>query len=179
MGKTTIEWADVPDYEGLYQVSTNGQVKRLGGTLRCKYDRILKQSRRPDGYMNVALSKDGKSISHLVHRLVCWAFIGKQGDYWVNHKNGDKSDNQLSNLEYVTPSENNQHAYDIGLRRKLYGENNPNSTISDEDAYLIDIAYRHARLELGGIGGIAQAFGVSRTTVSDIIHGKRNMANDT
>jgi hypothetical protein len=68
--------------------------------------------------MRVQLHKDGRPRNYLVHVLVASAFIGPKpdGDYEVNHKNGNKERNARENLEWATPSENLQHAYDTGLR---------------------------------------------------------------
>lgn len=98
-------WKDVAGYEGLYQVSNFGRVKNIITNL------FMKQSVSKNGYLLVNLSKDGKQKVHTVHRLVIIAHIGKIKDKpFVNHKNGDKRDNRLKNLEWCTKSENAKHS---------------------------------------------------------------------
>jgi hypothetical protein len=111
------QWLDVVGYESLYQVSSNGEVKRID-----KNKRILAQH-YASRYLCVNLSKDNKATKHLVHRLLATAFlppiIGKTN---VNHINGIKSDNRVENLEWCTHQENMKHARDNGLIKKDYSE---------------------------------------------------------
>lgn len=91
------EWKDIPDYEGLYQVSNYGRVKSL------KYgkERIMKQRKRKDGYLLVCLYKDGVIKSFTVHRLVASAFIPNPNNLpQVNHKDENKENNCAKNLEW-------------------------------------------------------------------------------
>lgn len=167
--QTTI-WKPVTGYEGFYAVSADGQVKRLGGSPKCKRDRILKQARHPQGYRQVALSKDGKPATRLVHQLVAEAFIAPcPPNMEVNHINGDKTDNRVGNLEYVTRSGNTSHAYNTGLRRRLCGRKNPNARITDEQEGMIVTSYVHALSDLGGVTGIARALGLPYSTVYGVI----------
>lgn len=167
----TVEWRDIPGYEGLYQVSNDGQVKRLGGTAKCKQDRLLKLAYNK-GYAQVALCRDGKAVTKQVHTLVTLVFLGDPGDLWCNHKNGIKSDNRLENLEYVTPGENTKHAYDTGLHPKVYGEKHWTRKLTDEQANIIQLASSLVLEEVGGRKGLAKYFGVSLTTIQAIITGK-------
>ena len=166
---SAVEWRDIPGYEGLYQVSSDGQVKRLGGSAKCKQDRTLKRGYNNGGYPQVALSKGGRPQTKLVHNLVALAFLGQPSGLWCNHKNGIKTDNRVENLEYVTPGENNQHAYDTGLRKKVYGEKHWTRILSDADVNLIQLAADHALEEVGGRKGLAKKFSVSLTTIQAII----------
>ena len=94
-------WKDVSGFEGLYQVSNFGRVKSL------LKDRIMKRTIRPDGYLSVSLHKDGKQKSFLVHRLVASAYIGNPDNYpQINHKDENKTNNCVSNLEWCTPMYN-------------------------------------------------------------------------
>lgn len=96
-------------YEGLYMVDSLGNVYRQDG-------KVLIQHKNKFGYMNVMLRKDGKQKQHKVHRLVAQAFIpNPQGKEQVNHIDGDKTNNAVWNLEWVTPKENVNHAFRTGL----------------------------------------------------------------
>lgn len=169
---SAVEWRDIPGYEGLYQVSSDGQVKRLAGSYKCIKDRILKQSFNSAGYLQVALSRDGKPLTKLIHNLVTLAFFGNPGDLWCNHKNGIKTDNRVENLEYVTPGQNNQHAYDTGLHRKRYGEHHWSRILSDDDVHDIRFVAFHALEEIGGRKALAKQYGVSLTTIQAILSRK-------
>lgn len=104
------EWRDVTGYDGLYQVSSNGRVKSLGGNWRRKCGE-LSQRKNTHGYSVVNLSMNGVRKTFSVHRLVAEAFIKKEeGKNHVNHIDGDKSNNDANNLEWCTARENNDHA---------------------------------------------------------------------
>ena len=133
-------WKPVVGYEGIYIVSNFGGVKRLPYRRRMYhhgkeifYNRkewILKQVNTGVGYLQVGLSKNGKSKCHHTHRLVAKAFIQNlKNKPQVNHKDGDKTNNKLENLEWCTPSENGLHAYrELGLTawsKGIFGENAP------------------------------------------------------
>lgn len=120
------EWKDVEGYEGKYRVSTFGRVFTYGGEriLRNRFGKeiiitwddrqiAMKNSAR---YLRASLSKNGEAKHFSVHRLVALAFIpNPDGKPQVNHKNGKKKDNNVSNLEWATSSENITHAYATGL----------------------------------------------------------------
>lgn len=96
-------------YDGRYSVTEDGRVySNVTG-------RWMKLQRHPMGYLFVSLTLrdgSGKKRSHLVHRLVAEAFIPNPDDKpTVNHLNGDKTRNHVSNLEWATHSENHKHAY--------------------------------------------------------------------
>lgn len=116
-------WKPVNNYEGLYEVSNFGRVKSLpkewtagwNGIKRRHEGFLLKPHRGRDGYLSVSLSKDGKIKHCSVHRLVLLSFVGTS-DLDCNHKDGDKENNCLGNLEYCTTRENIRHAYKMGLK---------------------------------------------------------------
>lgn len=119
------EWKPVVGYEGLYEVSSEGRVRSLGRYQRVRNNgkmfhegQIMKLKNRPGGYLGAHLCKNCKHKIHSVHRLVAEAFIpNPEGKEQVNHKNGIKTDNRVSNLEWVTKSENALHANRIlGIR---------------------------------------------------------------
>ena len=102
-------WKDIADYEGLYQVSSLGRVKSLGNYKSSK-EKILKLKSNKKGYLCVNLYKEGKSKHLKVHRLVAKAFIPNlENKPQVNHKDEDKTNNKVENLEWMTCRENNNY----------------------------------------------------------------------
>ena len=115
-------WKPVYGYDGLYIVSNAGEIKSVArnvarsknGALPVK-ERTLAQFTDRYGYRCVSLQKDKKRITRCVHRIVLESFDYRCG-LQVNHKDGNKFNNNLSNLEWVTPKENIEHAQKMGLR---------------------------------------------------------------
>ena len=118
-----IIWKDIEGYEGLYQISTHGQIKSLPKKHRygSKSEKILKEGktkaqREGKTYPTVMLCKDGIVSEYKIHRLVAQTFIpNPEKKPTVNHKNGIKNDNRVDNLEWATQSEQNYHMWRIGL----------------------------------------------------------------
>ena len=102
---------EVKGYEGLYQVSNFGRVKSLGnGNSNNSKERILKPGKATNGYLQVNLYKNGKSKMCKIHRLVADTFLSNpDGLPEVNHKDEDKTNNSVYNLEWVTAKENSNH----------------------------------------------------------------------
>ena len=114
-----IEWRAIKDYEGLYEVSNDGRVRRLkfiNGKHSFDKIRECKQTLNTWGYMTVNLCKNGKSNTKRVHKLVANTFLG-ESDLQVDHIDGNKLNNKLENLEYVTPKENTNRAWEMGLSK--------------------------------------------------------------
>ena len=94
------EWRDIDFYEGLYQVSNLGRVKSLGND-KTKKEKILKFGKNKNGYLIVVLCKNGKRKNSKVHRLVATAFIDNPSNFtMINHKDEDKTNNIVDNLEF-------------------------------------------------------------------------------
>ena len=117
------EWRDVVGYEGLYQVSNMGRVKSVprlilycDGRRRFYNERIVKSQKVSTGYRNVSLYRNAVVEHIYVHRLVAETFIPNPNNLSdVNHKDGCKTNNILSNLEWCSRSDNQKHAYKNGL----------------------------------------------------------------
>ena len=116
------EWRDVVGYEGLYMVSNLGNVKSLPKRARHRNERTMKLSIGGGGYLYAHLRKNGKDAQKLVHRLVAEAFIENTEDKpQVNHIDGNRCNNNINNLEWVTCSENQLHAYRVLNRVRSTG----------------------------------------------------------
>lgn len=132
------EWRDIKDFEGLYQVSNYGRVKsykRNGNfSTLIRKPRINKQ-----GYLYLNLHKNNTYKTCKIHRLVCETFIDCiEHKSWVNHKDGNKLNNMVDNLEWCTPSENATHAYNNNLRKvwnkgKKYADTKLNKKVNQYD----------------------------------------------
>lgn len=119
-------WKDIVGYEGKYQISNLGNVKSIYYKKKTnkKDPHILVgnkyKGRNPYRYVN--LSKYGKIKSVKIHRLVAEYFIpNPENKPYVNHKDGDKGNNRVDNLEWVTPLENNLHAYYVLGKHPMKG----------------------------------------------------------
>ena len=138
-------WKDIIGYEGLYQVSNFGRVKSLDKIMfvyGCQKDpiqaikkgKILTPRKNSDGYDKVSLTKNKVAKEYFIHRLVAICFLDNPNNYEeVNHIDGNKTNNNVSNLEWCTHLQNMQHCYENNLRKKStthcglkYG-NNPNA----------------------------------------------------
>lgn len=126
MSEETEIWKDVAGYEGYYQVSSLGRIKALpktklfsDGRVYNYKEKILKFSIGTSGYPTLHLySPDSERETVAIHRLVAQAFIpNPEVKDTVNHVDGNKENNQVSNLEWNTYQENNKHALDTGLNR--------------------------------------------------------------
>jgi hypothetical protein len=127
------KWKDIKGYEGCYQISDAGHVKSVERTYKTKKSiRVVPEKIRAlinvHGYLYCALWKDNKQQRYAVHRLVALAFIPNPDNLpMVNHLDGDKTNNNVFNLEWCNGSENNLHAYKTGLHKPYNrrGEKNP------------------------------------------------------
>jgi len=123
-------WKDVINYEGLYQVSNLGNVRNRHGHL-------LKPRKANHGYLMLHLCSKNVRKGFLIHRLVLSAFMrppiaNEQG----NHKNGIKTDNNVNNIEWVSPKENMKHAHKSGLFDQK-GERHNQSKLKVKDVKMI------------------------------------------
>lgn len=126
---TKTEWRDIPGYEGIYQASTTGFIRTVDGKITVQRDgtvlrwksRILKG--RGDCYKTgsrVNLWKDGNHQDFLVARLVALTFLGTPPDgYTVNHIDGNRLNNNVINLEWLSNGDNIRHGFKTGLYANL------------------------------------------------------------
>lgn len=111
------EWRDIKGYEGQYQVSNQGRIKSFKlwtGSMYINNERILKNVIYKNGYENVML----KNKHFLVHRLVAKAFVPNPNNLpIINHKDGNKANNNANNLEWCNYSHNEKEAYRLELKK--------------------------------------------------------------
>jgi hypothetical protein len=159
-------WKDVKGFEGLYQVSNFGNVKRLKSK-RVLSERLIGRSIDRYGYVKRVLCKQGKMYFFTEHRLVATAFIDNPEDkLTVNHINGIKTDNRVENLEWNTFIENKKHAISTGLTN-LKGNRHPKCKLSEEQVLEIrKIGFSQTRTAL------SKKYGVCRNSILGIITGK-------
>ena len=163
-------WRDIEGYEGFYQVSSIGQVrsvdrvvdhKRHGKVIR--KGRVLKELKNGNGYSFVTLYKNGKYKPFKVHRLVATAFGYNPHDKnQVNHESGIKTENGIWNLEFVTPSENIRHAYQMGLFTSR-------KTLTDDQADQVRYEYASGDIIQSKL---AEKYGVSIATINNALNRK-------
>lgn len=111
-------WSDIEGYNGLYQVSKLGNIRRVvgGGSIKYMAFHINRSPWQKVGYLRVSLTLDGKQKSYYVSRLVAEAFIpNPENKPQINHIDGNTLNNRSDNLEWCTNQENCKHACDIGL----------------------------------------------------------------
>lgn len=156
------EWRPVVGYEDLYEVSSAGTVR----SLRWNPPRVLRPANDPDGYPVVQLCRRGRTTVKL-HRIVALAFHGdKQNDLHkeVAHLDGDRGNAAASNLKWVSHAENHGHRRAHGTWPS--GERHPRAKLTEASVSEI----RGSGLRYGKL---AERYGVSWHTISDIKRGKR------
>lgn len=152
------DWRDVPGFEGVYQVSNLGRVK----SIKYRRGRIVRQWTQSSGYAYVGLGAGDEARSYRVHRVVMLAFVGPCPDgQEVSHKNHNRTDNRLSNLEYVTHSQNMRRSW----ARLSRGERHPSAKLTAFKVRRI----RELMAEEGTTAkALARRFGVSPAAISQI-----------
>lgn len=150
-----IRFAPIPSHPG-FTARDDGVIigKRgvpmVGGTDKC-------------GYQYVVLSENGRSKYHAVHRLIAETFIPNPGNLpCINHKDGNKQNNAVDNLEWCTKSENTRHSYRNGLQSRVTNQHGTYKVLNDKDFDIIrDLHHRGAT-----DSEIAKEIGCSRSAVS-------------
>ena len=164
-------WKDIKGYEGIYQVSNIGKIISLprNGTILKK--KKLKNILNNRGYLCVNLSKNNIQKKNAIHRLVAETFIPNPDNLsQVNHKDGNKQNNCVENLEWCTCKENIQHARKTGLLND-YGSKNKLSKFTDEQIKFNRKKYIKNDKKYG-CTSLARKFNVSKSTISYIINNK-------
>ena len=167
------EWRE---FHRFYEVSSLGRVRSKDrlytgnvpnkGTLR--KGKILKiNSRKSQRYESINLYLEGGKKTKSIHRLVALAFLpNPENKAHVNHIDGDGRNNKLENLEWNTPSENNLHAYRLGLNKSV-GEKHPKTSLYSDEVKAIKLLHG-----VKSLAELSEFFNVSKSTISGIHLGK-------
>ena len=160
------EWRPAFGYEGIYEVSSLGHVRRVVGDRNAVAGMIMAvRVSRTNDYPAVSLSRGGVCRTHFLHQIVAESFHGPRPvGMEINHKDRNKCNPAADNLEYVTRSGNRNHAYANGVVA-AHGRAKPIAKLDDQTARDI---YRSQ--ELATV--LAQRHGVSLSTICDIRHGR-------
>lgn len=169
------EWKSIPDYEGWYEASSFGRIRRVLACRGATAGRILCQSPQGD-YLAVSLYKNDKKTKFGVHILIALAFHGlRPVGHVVNHIDTNKHNNRAGNLEWVTHLENVAHAIENGLcgGKPMPGEQNGRAKLTAEQV-------REIRRLKGQVGArvLAKRFGVSRSAIQ-FIHQNKHWKDPT
>lgn len=163
---------EIPNYEGLYEISNYGNVRSIkrpvfvnGIQKRTTGDKLMKPYKMPNGYLHVSLTKDRICSSLRIHRLVCDAFLPSD-EYKpdVNHKDGNKENNHLENLERVSRSENMLHAIQNNLT-SAFGNSHPRAILTAEKVREIRKRYSEGERQ----ADLARAFHTSDRNIWEIV----------
>lgn len=141
-------------------------VSKWGHIYSLKSNKFLKLRKNNRGYLIVSLYPNSKTVLRFVHRLVLEAFNGEKpsAKHQCNHKDGNKQNNHIDNLEWVTCSENRKHAYKNGLHNH-FGERHPSNKLMEQDVK--DIRYIYSKRLLNQ-RELADIYNVSIPNISAI-----------
>lgn len=160
-----MNWKTIDYINPRYEVSDTGLVR---STIR--FIKLLNPRTSSHGYKRVGLRLSDKPFEVSVHRLVATAFIpNPENKPAINHKNGNKTDNRVDNLEWVTSAENSAHAVAHGLMLK--GDRHPRTKLSESQVAELKLLINEG---VQTLTHLAKQFGVSVTHVADIRRGIRD-----
>lgn len=172
-------WINIIGNRETYSISNLGNVKTLdrnGSRGTIVKGHSLKQHKNSSGYYRVSLNITGKRKDYFIHRLVAEYFIDNPNKYeFVNHKDGNKSNNRSDNLEWCSRSENELHAWRIGLKNKdtvgTKGEKHGMHKLSQKDVDYIRSVHKPFDKKFGS-KPLALEFNVSAQTITNIVNYK-------
>ena len=160
-------WREIPSLEGRYEASENGDIRHVTN------HKPRRARRNKYGYLQMNFSLNdgtGKAKTILVHKLIAETFIENPNNLpYINHKDGDKTNNHVDNLEWCTASENIKHAFDTGLAVNPKGDKSPLARFTNEQVREIRYMYGKGVSETS----LAILLGVSQSTIGRIVRGER------
>jgi len=162
----TEDWRPVVGWEGIFEVSSLGRIRRLltASRMRGSRGRILKAAIHNRNCMSICLQYRDRKTTAIVHTVVMAAFIGpRPAGYITNHINNDWRDNRLANLEYITQKQNVAHSYRQG--RAPLGMNKPCAKLTDDAVR--DIRRRYAKGEVQTV--LAAEYGITQVQISSVV----------
>lgn len=166
------EWKDIEGYKGLYQVSNTGRIRSWRKEGNCDIvlnePKTLIPQKAYGGYRRTTLYIDGRGSNRYIHRLVAKAFIPNPDNKpVVNHKDCDKTNNNVKNLEWNTHAENHKHAATNGL--KATGSSHGLTKINEDQVIKIRSMYASGNYSQAVI---SDKFNVSRSSIQRIVNRK-------
>lgn len=177
-------WRDVAGYEGLYEVSNLGNVRGVART-HFRYDkqgnaykvrvpaRCLVKKDNSNGYYRVCLSRDNRVRRLLVHRLVAMAFVENPDDLPViDHIDGDRHNNDASNLRWCTQGDNLRYSYQNGRETVIVREDLKKRQVHAVSRPVV----RSDGEEFSSVVAASRALGLSESAVSHVVHGRAKTA---
>ena len=161
------QWKDIPGYEGLYQISNMGKVKRIAHS-NCTYvGRILKSDTTRKGYKVVYLCANGHKKTRSIHQLVLEAFVGPKPSpsHVSRHLNGNPADNTINNLVWGTAKQNVEDAFFHGTRFQPRGSQCGSAKLTENQVLQIKRLLLHEKYTQRMI---ALIFNVCESSISQI-----------
>lgn len=159
------KWRCVIGYEDYYKVSNLGRVRIVKRGRYWRTNAFLQPHRSSGGYFQIHLSKDRQRTSPMLHRIVAQAWVpNADRKPYTNHRDGDKSNNAASNLEWMTASENISHAYRTGLCPS--GERHNRARLSARK--VAEIRSLRGRISQRTL---AKRYGVNKSTINSLLNG--------
>ena len=186
MGKIEIdEWKPIPSFEE-YKINKNGVIistvryvhsKKNEQSVPFYREKILTPHKSKGGYMCVGLGSKGNRKTVKIHRLVAMTFIPNPHNLpEVNHKDGDKTNNNVENLEWCTPSENQKHAIRNGLKPLSKKQLNLFMKNRKENSKTVKLTYPNGETAVfPSMQKCAEALNVDRSTVSKAISNNKKV----
>ena len=155
-------WEDIYGYKNLYKINNKGEIYSYISK------KIVKSSKKSNGYLFIHLYNKGTNKCKYIHRLVAEAFIPNPNNYLeVNHKDGNKLNNCVDNLEWCTKKQNMQHASKNNLIPKRYGADN----IFSKKVIQLDLKYQPIKI-WDSTGEILRELNIPKQNVSDNCNNK-------
>ena len=153
-------WKIIEGFDGFYLISNLGRVKNKNGNIKSSFKNEV-------GYIRIDLYKNNKPVKYYVHRLVAIAFIpNPESKKEVNHKDGNKSNNNLDNLEWNTSKENKAHAWDKGYYSVDSYKGRNEKKFDESVVQEMNILHKNGYSERK----IATKFGIGRTSLRRVLY---------